>query len=101
MKEYMKKIEGMDKSLTEIEVSRKYGINYRLEKGHTREIISRLHPEKLNLVVSEVTQETAEARTFRLVSENSYLPPFEAGQYVNLFVEIDGVRTSRPYSICS
>jgi ferredoxin-NADP reductase len=30
-----------------------------------------------------------------------YLPPFQAGQYVALIVEIDGVRTSRPYSISS
>ena len=101
MKEYLKKIEGIDESLAEIEVNRKYGIDYRLEKGRTREIIARLHPEKLNLIVSEVTRETAGAKTFRLVSENGYLPPFEAGQYINLFVEIDGVRTSRPYSICS
>ena len=101
MKEYVKKIEGIEKSLTEIEVNRKYGIDYRLEKGRTSEIIARLHPEKLNLIVSEVTRETAEAKTFRLISGNGYLPPFEAGQYINLFVEIDGVRTSRPYSICS
>jgi len=101
VKEYLKKIEGMDKSLTEIEVSRKYGIDYRLEKGRTSEIIARLHPTNLNLTISEVIEETAEAKTFRLVSINGYLPPFEAGQYINLFVEIDGVRTSRPYSICS
>lgn len=36
-----------------------------------------------------------------LYQKNGYLPPFEAGQYINIFVEIDGVRTSRPYSISS
>ena len=29
------------------------------------------------------------------------MPPFLAGQYLNLFVDIGGVRTSRPYSIAS
>jgi ferredoxin-NADP reductase len=29
------------------------------------------------------------------------LPPFRVGQYLNLFVEVDGVQTSRPYSIAS
>lgn len=101
MKEYLKKIDGIGQSLTEIDISRKYGTDYRLEKNHTREIIARLHPEKLDLAVSEVIEETSYAKTFRLVSTNGHLPPFEAGQYVNIFVEIDGVRTSRPYSICS
>jgi len=101
MKQYVKMIDGIGQSMAEIDISRKYGIDYRLEKGRTSEIISRLHPEKLELSVSEVIEETSGARTFRLVSTNGYLPPFEAGQYVNIFVEIDGVRTSRPYSICS
>ncbi|WP_460104007.1 FAD-binding oxidoreductase [Sessilibacter sp. MAH4] len=29
------------------------------------------------------------------------MPPFQAGQYINLFVEIDGVKTARPYAISS
>jgi ferredoxin-NADP reductase len=29
------------------------------------------------------------------------LPPFRPGQYVNLFVDVDGILTSRPYSISS
>jgi ferredoxin-NADP reductase len=36
-----------------------------------------------------------------MVSRDGHLPPFQAGQYVNLFVEVEGVRTSRPYSISS
>lgn len=101
MKAYMKQVEGIDQTLTEIGVSRKYGIDYRLEAGRTDEIVARLHPTKLDFIVSEIIEETADAKTLRLVSKNGYLPPFEAGQYVNLFVEIDGVRTSRPYSISS
>jgi len=97
----MDSIENSREVLTDIRISRKNGIEYSLEKNRTTEITNRIHPAKLDLVVSEVIDVTKEAKTIRLVSQNGYLPPFEAGQYINLFVEIGGVRTSRPYSISS
>jgi ferredoxin-NADP reductase len=57
--------------------------------------------KRLELIVSEVREETASAKTLRLVSPRGYLPPFQAGQYINLFVTLAGVRTARPYSIAS
>ena len=60
-----------------------------------------IHRKELKLVVQSVTDTGKQAKIFRLVSEDGYLPPFEAGQYINLFTQIDGVRTSRPYSISS
>ncbi|MDI6830149.1 MAG: FAD-dependent oxidoreductase [Actinomycetota bacterium] len=62
---------------------------------------SALHPRRLRLRVSEVIEETPSSRTLRLVPVEGGLPPFRAGQYINLFVEVGGVRTSRPYSISS
>lgn len=61
----------------------------------------RIHSKKLSLLVSGVYDTGKNAKVIRFVSENGYLPPFEAGQYINIFTEIDGVRTSRPYSISS
>ena len=52
-------------------------------------------------MVSSISDTGKNAKVIRFVSENGYLPPFEAGQYINIFTEIDGVRTSRPYSISS
>jgi ferredoxin-NADP reductase len=63
--------------------------------------VASIHPRRLNLKVKEIVNETASARTLRLESTNGKLPSFRAGQYINLFVEIKGVRTSRPYSISS
>ena len=99
----MDQIENSAEILTDIRISRKQGngVDYGLERNRTTEIIERLHPAKLELVVSEVIELTSEAKTLRLVSKSGYLPPFEAGQYVNIFVELGGVRTSRPYSISS
>lgn len=63
--------------------------------------VARLRPRRLKLKVAEVIEETATAKTLRMVAENGELPYFRAGQYVNLFIDIEGVLTSRPYSISS
>jgi len=99
--DYKKDIEGYAEVQKEIETCRKYGIDYTTEKGKVAQIINRLHPPKLRLKVSEIREESPSTTTFRLVSEDNYLPPFQAGQYISLSVEIGRVRTSRPYSISS
>ena len=60
-----------------------------------------IHRPILKLKVNEVIDTNKNAKIIRFVSEDGYLPPFEAGQYINVFTVIDGVRTSRPYSISS
>ncbi len=70
-------------------------------KGDVYNTISRLHPKRLTLEVSEIIEDTPSTKTFRLVSTGGKLPPFQAGQYINLFVEIEGVSTARPYAISS
>lgn len=60
-----------------------------------------IHRKELKLVVQSVMDTGKQAKIFRFVSEDGYLPPFEAGQYINLFTHIEGVRTSRPYSLSS
>lgn len=64
-------------------------------------VASRLHPKRIALRVAEIIDETTSARTLRLAPVDGELPHFRAGQYVNVFVNVDGVHTSRPYSISS
>lgn len=64
-------------------------------------ILAPLHPHRLQLKVSEVIEETASAKTFRLTPVEAGPPIFEPGQYLNLFVNLGGVATSRPYTISS
>jgi phytoene dehydrogenase-like protein/ferredoxin-NADP reductase len=64
-------------------------------------VLAGLHPRRLFLKVIDIISETASAKTFRLEAKDGKLPWFRAGQYINLFVEIGGVKTSRPYSISS
>ncbi|MBN1614135.1 MAG: 2Fe-2S iron-sulfur cluster binding domain-containing protein [Deltaproteobacteria bacterium] len=98
---FKKDMDGYTDLEREAEICRKYGIDYRIEKGAVARIMERFHPAKIELDLSEIIQETASSKTLRLVSRDGYLPPFQAGQYLSLAVEIDGVRTSRPYSISS
>jgi len=100
-KDVIKDIEGYKDVQQDIEVLRKYGSDFSSQKGVAGHIVSMLHPKSIRVRVSEIFDETASAKTIRIVSDNSWLPPFQAGQYINLFVEIDGIRTSRPYSISS
>jgi len=70
-------------------------------KGKVTSQVAKLHPKRLVLTVDQIIQETASTKTFRLVSHEQTLPPFQAGQYINLWVEIDGVKSARPYAISS
>ena len=97
----LKQLEGYETVKNEIKSSIKYGNDFSNEKGNIAEYIHRLHPPKLGLRVSTILEETSSTKTFRLVSQNNYLPPFQAGQYIALFLEVSGIRTSRPFSISS
>lgn len=69
--------------------------------GLVPRVVEPIHPRRMALRVAKILRETASTRTLRLERTDGHLPPFRPGQYVNLYVEIDGVRTSRPYSISS
>jgi ferredoxin-NADP reductase len=79
------------------------GIDYTADRYQevVRRLVSRLHPDRMRLRVLEIISETATTKTLRCERIDGPLPPFRAGQYVNVFVDVDGVLTSRPYSISS
>ncbi|MBW2370594.1 MAG: 2Fe-2S iron-sulfur cluster binding domain-containing protein [Deltaproteobacteria bacterium] len=99
--EILQQFEGYDKIKQEVDISRKFGDDFSLNKGQVAECIARLHPTQIQLQVSQIIEETFSTKTFRLTSVNGYLPPFQAGQYLSISVEVDNVRTGRAYSISS
>ena len=99
--EFKEQIEGYDQIQNDIEVLRKYGFDHSLDRGKVARQIDLLHPKSIRLRVSAVLRETRTTKTLRMVAADGYLPPFQAGQYINLFVDVGGIRTSRPYSISS
>lgn len=71
-------------------------------RGEVGCTVVQLHPKRLSLQVAEIIEDTPTTKTLRLVAvDGQALPPFQAGQYINLFVEIDGVQTARPYAMSS
>ncbi len=88
-------------TLKELEMAKKTGKDISLERGTVQKKVNQYHPSVLHLTVSEIEPVSPIAKRIRLVSDTGYLPPFEAGQYINVFCEIGGVRTSRPYSLSS
>jgi len=101
MSDFRTNLPGYQEIKQEIEACRKYGIGYSTDRGKTARLVERLHPRRLKLRVSEIITKTPTADTFRLVARDGYLPPFQAGQYINLFLSINGIKTSRPYTISS
>jgi ferredoxin-NADP reductase len=99
--EIIKQIEGYETVVRDIAALKKYGYDYRIDRGETSRAIAQLHPEKLNLRVVDVIDETPSTKTLRLAPKEGHLPPFMAGQYIALAVEIGNIRTTRAYSISS
>ncbi len=66
-------------------------------------LCDRIHPEKQLLQVTDIQELSKDTKLFRFVSarHDKPLAPFRAGQYIGLNVEINGVRTSRPFSLVS
>ncbi|MFX1591586.1 MAG: FAD-binding oxidoreductase [Promethearchaeota archaeon] len=66
-------------------------------------LCDRIHPEKQFLQVTDINELSKDTKLFRFISAKSNKPlaPFRAGQYIGFIVEINGVRTSRPFSLVS
>jgi glycine betaine catabolism B len=94
-------LEGYAEIEKEIGRRRKDGTSCVSQKGIWREAVERLHPKRLQLRVTEIRKELDSVVTLRLVALGRHLPPFQAGQYINVLVDINGVHTGRPYSISS
>jgi len=101
LKDVIHDIEGYQNIKSEIEVLKKYGFDHGARRGQFDAILEMLHPKSLRLRVSEIIDETKTTKTLRMVPVQGYLPPFQAGQYISLVVEVGGVVTSRDYSISS
>lgn len=94
-------IEGYSEGLKRKQSREKTGTDKTEQKGKVASEIAKLHPKRLHLKLVKIIEETASTKTFRFESLQGALPPFQAGQYINLFVNINGVETARPYAISS
>lgn len=76
----------------------KVKINY-----HVNKLANSLHPDKQELVISEIIKHDDDTKTFIMkpLDTNKRVSLFRAGQYLSITSIINGVPISRPYSISS
>ena len=73
-----------------------------IDPGLPGRLVDGLHPHRVTVKVAEIIEETSTTNTLRLVPvAGQSLFPFRAGQFVTVFLSVDGVSTSRAYSISS
>lgn len=72
-----------------------------MRPGDVKRVVDRIHPERMDAIVTHVERLTPSTSKLSLAPSQGPFPPFLAGQYVNVFVHVDGVHSSRPYSIVS
>lgn len=68
-------------------------------------LAAQIHPKFQQLVISGIRDETPQAKTFRLVPSKEMQTKrpavFRPGQYISLYVKVNGVTVSRPISLSS
>ena len=68
-------------------------------------LAKQLHPGRQYMKIAKVTELAADTKCFRLVPDQARgttaCAPFSAGQYLNIFLDIDGMKVNRAYSISS
>lgn len=94
-------MKNLDEIMEEIRVGKIYNLDHRGKKGKIRRDVNTLHPDSITFKVQKIVKETDTAKTIKLVPEGGYVPPFMPGQYINLSATVQGVKTSRAYSISS
>lgn len=100
----IKEFEGMtniDRIAHEIEVCKTYAVDHRSKRGWHMETLNQLHPKHIDFTVTQITETSPSAKTFRLTPKCGFVPPFRPGQFINIEMEINGIRTTRAYTISS
>ncbi|MBW1643452.1 MAG: hypothetical protein JRJ76_11490, partial [Deltaproteobacteria bacterium] len=70
IKDFYKDIEGYTEIQKEVEVLRKHSRDYSSEVDTVTQIINLLHPKKIELIVSKISNENENAKTIRLSPTN-------------------------------
>jgi ferredoxin-NADP reductase len=101
IKEFLSNVEGFGDVIKEREVLKRLFGDLSIPKDFADNYIKQLHPKTIQATVVEIIDETNSTKTFRLASDDGYLPPFRAGQYINWGMTIGNVKTGRAFSISS
>ncbi|MHA1672287.1 MAG: FAD-binding oxidoreductase [Promethearchaeota archaeon] len=72
-------------------------------KDNLKEILGRIHPGNMQVQVQKIEDLSHDTKSITLIpaGETKFLAPFRAGQYIAVKVEVNGVRTTRAFSLTS
>lgn len=69
------------------------------------ELARKLHPKKQYVKISAITERASDCKTFTFVADKDRgteeLAYFASGRYVTVFLNINGLKITRSYSLCS
>ncbi len=72
---------------------------------HINEIAKQLHPDRQYMKIAEIKELAGDTKCFRFVPDpdrgTTMCAPFRAGQYLSVYLDIEGVTVTRAYSISS
>ncbi len=75
------------------------------KKFPVNELAKRLHPDRQYMKIAKVTQLAPDTKCFRLIPDPEHgtteCAYFQAGQYLNVYLDIKGMKVNRAYSISS
>lgn len=92
---------GLDEIAGQIRTLQKYAADQRTQRGRHKITLDELHPAQIAYTVAEINETSPSSKSFRLIPKNGYLPPFRPGQFINIDMTIQGIRTSRAYTLSS
>lgn len=70
--------------------------------ANTNHLATLMHPRRQSMVITEVREESNTMKTYTLKADDGHeLAYFNAGDYIPVFVDIDGNIVERPYALCS
>lgn len=72
-----------------------------LYQDNINQVAKELHPLPFKVIVKDIKQVSKFAKKFRFIPKENILPYFQAGNYVCIYFDALGIKTQRPYSICS
>lgn len=101
MKNDFEQLQGVEAIREEIRALQKFNPDPRADKGLLERTVGHYHPNGIKVRVSEVLEETPTSKVIRMRAVEGVLPPFIAGQYINVATKINGHHTSRAYSLSS
>lgn len=71
-------------------------------KPNTNRLVELMHPKRQAMVIHSIKDENSTMKTYTLKADDDHeLAYFTAGDYIPVFVEIDGNVIERPYAIAS